>query len=114
MATDGVFTVTSPTYPGENVATAFDEIKENFEWIRRFIMNGGAPPIHGATLAYGYDGSNRLSTITFGGTLAGSAAFTYDGSNQMTTEVWTLYSKTITYTHTYSTGQITGTTVSIA
>lgn len=113
MATDGVYTVTSPTYPGENVANAFDEIKENFEWIRRAFMNAYIPPIHGATMAYTYSSGN-LTTITFGGTLAGSAAFTYDGSNQLTSEVWTLYGKTITYTHTWSVGQITGTTVSIA
>ena len=111
MATDGVFTVTSPTYPGENVATAFDEVKENFQWLRRSLMNGGIPPIHGATITYGYT-VNDLTGITFGGTLAGSAIFTYVLGN-LTQEVWTLYGVTITYLHTYSGDQIQTTTVSI-
>ncbi len=112
---DGVYTVTSPTYPGEAVQTAFDEIKENFEWIRRSLMNGCIPPINGAIITYNYNmmGLGELTAIIFSGTLAGSAAFTYSGGN-LTVETWTLYGHTIRYTHVYSGNFLDHTTVAVS
>jgi hypothetical protein len=112
MSSDGVFTVTSPTYPGGNALNEFDEIKENFEFLRRFFMEMGAIPINGATMSYSYN-AGKMTTITFGGTLAGSASFSYTG-NDLTGEVWTLYGKTITVTHTYSLGILTQSTFAVA
>jgi hypothetical protein len=111
MATDGKYTVTSPTYPGGNAQNEFDEIKENFEFIRRQWMQTGIIPIDGTTISYTYTGET-LTGITFGGQLTGSASFTYSGDN-LTQEVWSLYGKTITLTHSYSGSQISSTSISI-
>jgi hypothetical protein len=108
---DGVFTVTSPTATNV-VTTDIDEVRENFEYLRRHMMNLCTPPITGAIATYTYTGSN-LTGITYSGTLAGSAVFTYTGDN-LTQEVWTLYGKTLTYTHSYPAGVLTTTTVTVA
>jgi len=105
------FNVASPTYPSDTVVQAFDSIKENFNWIRRNWMQSGCIPIHGATISYTYVSGN-ITAITFGGTLAGSAAFTYSGAD-LVTEVWTLYSVVTTITHTYSSGTLTGSSVTV-
>src|SRR4030042_4109496 len=111
MATDGALTVTIPV--STNTVTGdIDEIKENFEYLRRIVMNICIPPINGATITYGYT-SGKLTSLTYGGTLAGSATFTYTGDN-LTTEAWTLYGKTITYTHTYTGSDLTGSSVVVA
>ena len=93
-----------------NWSSDLTAMAENFNLLRQFFMTG-AMPVHGATIAYGYTGS-ELTSITFGGTLAGSATFSYT-SGELRTEVWTIYSATITITHTYTTGNLTGTAIAI-
>lgn len=112
MSSDGVFTASSPAFPGGNAQNEFDEIKENFEFIRRAWMMTAIVPITGLTISYTYT-SGDLTAITFSGTLTGSAAFTYTSGN-LTQEVWTLYSKTITITHTYTSGTLTSSAVTVA
>jgi len=85
--------------------------RQNIEWIRRMWMMTGIVPITGATLNYTYT-SDDLTAITFGGTLAGSAAFTFSGA-ELTTEVWTLYTKTITVDHVYSAGKLNDSTITV-
>ncbi|MEM2899437.1 MAG: hypothetical protein QXT63_01475 [Thermoplasmata archaeon] len=111
MATDGVFTVTSPNYPTENAQNAFDEIRENFEYIRRQFMITGIIPITGTNISYTYTGE-KLTSISISGSVTGSASFTYTGDN-LTQEVWSLYGKTITINHTYSGNQITSSSITL-
>lgn len=112
MAADGAYTVTVPN-TANSVSSDVDEIRENFEYIRREWMMTGIIPITGTTIAYTYT-SGDLTGITFSGGVTGSASFIYDGSGNLTTETWTLYGKTITVTHTYSSGDLTQTDISIA
>jgi len=112
MAADGEYTVTVPN-AANDVSTDIDEVRENFEYIRREWMMTGIIPIHNTSIAYTYT-SGDLTGITFSGGITGSASFTYDGSGNLTTETWTLYGKTITVTHTYSAGDLIQTDVSIA
>jgi hypothetical protein len=110
MATDGTYTTGIPV-TSNLIENDLPEISENWDYIRRQWMETGIVPIHGATIAYTYTG-DKLTSLAFGGTLAGSATFTYTGDN-LTSEVWVLYTKTITITHTYSGYQLTGSSVSI-
>ncbi len=87
------------------------DMAENFNLLRQFFMTGIAP-VHGATIAYGYNASDECTSITFGGTLAGSAIFAYT-SGELRTETWSVYSATITVTHGYDSGLLTDTSVAI-
>ena len=93
-----------------NWSNDLSAMAENFNLLRQFFMTGVAP-VHGATIVYGYTG-DALTSITFGGTLAGSAAFSYT-SGELRTETWIIYSTTITVTHTYTSGNLTGTSIAL-
>jgi hypothetical protein len=111
MATDGKYTVGIPIV-SNLVQDDLPEIEENFAYIRRQFLLSCIIPIHNATVSYTYTG-DKLTSLTFGGTIEGSASFTYTEDN-LTNEAWTVYGKTITITHTYSAGKLVSSSISIS
>lgn len=99
--TDSAFTVTVPT-ASNLISSDIAELKENFEFLRRNMLNACIPIIHDARISYTYS-DNLLTNISFSGALAGAggATFTYSGGN-LTVEEWSIYGKKITYNHSYS------------
>ncbi len=95
-----------------NWSADLSAMQENFNLLRQFFMTGVAP-VDGATVAYHYNSNGELDTVTFGGSLAGSATFAYT-SGELRTETWSVYSATITVSHTYSSGNLTGTSIAIS
>ncbi|MEJ2695584.1 MAG: hypothetical protein P8013_02950 [Candidatus Sulfobium sp.] len=113
--TDGAFTPTSPNYGTENAQNAFDEIKENFEWIQRhFLMDQRFTGLDGYYADYTYTG-DELTGITVKDSFdvtQGVCTLTYSGG-YLSTEVWAINGKTLTYTYTYSAGKLTRVTLAI-
>ena len=108
MATDGIFTKTSPNYGTEGVPVAFDEIKENWTWLESMEYINGLLIYTGYSSALTYS-SGDLTAITIkNGAMAtvASVALTY-GSGNLTIVAITVNSKTWTYTLTYSSGDLT-------
>lgn len=113
-ATDGAYTKTSPTYPTQDASDAFDEIKENFEFLERAFFIEEILMLNGYYIDYTYTSGNitAMTVKNSSGVSQGTAAITYSGSN-ISTVAWTINSKTLTYTYTYSGGNITRVTLAI-
>jgi len=92
-------------------------MQENFTWLRRYFLSG-IIPIDGVSVEYGYDASDRVNTITVkdsgGSTIASCSSMTYDASDQLTAESWSIDGKSYSLTHTWSSGKLTKTEVSIS
>lgn len=95
-----------------NWSSDLSAMAANFNLLRQFFMTGAAP-VDGATISYGYNASDELTSVTFGGSLAGSATFSYT-SGELRTETWTIYSQTVTINHTYSSGKVTASSTAIS
>lgn len=78
-------------------------------FVRRHWTLTGIVPIHGVTITYSYT-SDRLTSITFGGSIGATASFTYTG-DKLTQEIWSQHGITITINHSYTGDLLTYTTV---
>lgn len=116
MATDGIFTKTSPNYSTQVASSAFDEIKENFEYLERGLLMQSLFFIigHNSSFTYGVTYTDRVESIAVKNSTGGSVGtctLTYSTSTstpyQLNQEVWAINSKTLTYNYTYSSGKVT-------
>lgn len=106
MASDGYFTFTVPNISNQ-ISSDVDEMRENFEYLRRLIMAIEMPFVANTTVVYTYS-SNLLVKSSYTGGLTGEASYTWDTTTLEIQRVkFDFYSKSIAFDYTWSGGKIT-------